>query len=92
MIDLAIITAILAHDRVADQFAGPAVTAAAPRGPVRRAAVRALRRSPTASSPRRATRRRPDGPWGMHLERVKRVIPRLDLDGGRVVKGTNPGA
>jgi hypothetical protein len=43
MIDLAVITAILAHDRVADQFAGPAVTAAAPRVPVRRAAVRALR-------------------------------------------------
>ena len=35
MIDLAVITASLAHDRVADQFAGPAVTAAAPRGPVR---------------------------------------------------------
>jgi hypothetical protein len=43
MIDLAIITAILAHDRVADQFAGPAVTAAAPRVPVRRAAVRVVR-------------------------------------------------
>jgi hypothetical protein len=40
MIDLAIITASLAHDRVADQFAGPA---AAPRGPVRRAAVQRLR-------------------------------------------------
>jgi hypothetical protein len=35
-------------------------------------------------------RRRPDEPCGMHLERVKRVIPRLDVDGGRVVKGTNP--
>jgi hypothetical protein len=35
MIDLATITATLAHDRVAEQFA--------PRGPVRRAAVRALR-------------------------------------------------
>jgi hypothetical protein len=43
MLDLAVITAIVARDRVADQFAGPAVTAAAPRGPVRRAAVRALR-------------------------------------------------
>jgi hypothetical protein len=43
VIDLAIITATLAHDRVADQFAGPAVTAAAPRVRVRRAAVRALR-------------------------------------------------
>jgi hypothetical protein len=43
MIDLAIITAMLAHDRVAEQFAGPALTAAAPRRPVRRAAVRALR-------------------------------------------------
>jgi hypothetical protein len=43
MIDLAIITAIVARDRVADQFAGPAVIAAPPRGPVRRAAVRALR-------------------------------------------------
>ena len=43
MIDLAIVTATLARDRVADQFAGPAVTAAAPRGPVRRAAVRGLR-------------------------------------------------
>jgi hypothetical protein len=27
MIDLAVITAVLAHDRVVDQFAGPAVTA-----------------------------------------------------------------
>jgi hypothetical protein len=43
MIDLAIITASLAHDRIADQFAGPAVTSAAPRVPARRAAVRALR-------------------------------------------------
>jgi hypothetical protein len=43
MIDLAIITARLAHDRVAEQFAGPAVPAAAPRIPVRRTAVRALR-------------------------------------------------
>jgi hypothetical protein len=43
VIDLAIITAIVAHDRVADQFAGPAMTAAGPRGAVRRAAVRALR-------------------------------------------------
>jgi hypothetical protein len=43
MIDLAVITAILAHDRVAHQFAGPAVTAAAPRVPMRRAAVQALR-------------------------------------------------
>jgi hypothetical protein len=43
MIDFAIITADLAHDRVAEQFDGPAVTAAARRGPVRRALVRALR-------------------------------------------------
>jgi len=43
MLDLATITAIVARDRVADQFAGRGVTAAAPRGPVRRAAVRALR-------------------------------------------------
>ena len=43
MIDLSIITATAARDRVADQFAGAAVTAAAPRGPVRRAAVRTLR-------------------------------------------------
>jgi hypothetical protein len=43
MIDLAVITAIVARDRVADQFAGPAVTAATPRVPARRAAVRALR-------------------------------------------------
>jgi hypothetical protein len=47
MIDLAIITANVARDRVADHFAGPAVTAAvtasaAPR-PMRRTAVRALR-------------------------------------------------
>jgi hypothetical protein len=42
MIDLATITAIVAHDRVADQFAGPGVTVAAPRGPVRRTAARAL--------------------------------------------------
>jgi len=43
---LATITAILARDRVAEQFAGPAVTsaaAAAPPAPMRRAAVRALR-------------------------------------------------
>jgi hypothetical protein len=43
MIDLAVITAIVARDRVAEQFAGPAVTAAAPRRPARRAAVRTLR-------------------------------------------------
>jgi len=43
MIDLAIITAILARDRVAEQFADPAVTAPAARGPARRAAVRTLR-------------------------------------------------
>jgi hypothetical protein len=47
MIDLAIITANVARDRVADHFAGPALTAAAtasaPRRPVRRAAVRGLR-------------------------------------------------
>jgi hypothetical protein len=43
MIDLATITTILARDRVADQFAGPAVTAAAPPSRLRRAPVRALR-------------------------------------------------
>jgi hypothetical protein len=43
MMDLAIITAMLTNDRVAEQFSRPAVTAAAPRRPVRRAAVRALR-------------------------------------------------
>jgi hypothetical protein len=43
MIDLAIITAAVARDRVADQFPGPAVTDAAATAPVRRAAVRRLR-------------------------------------------------
>jgi hypothetical protein len=43
MIDLAIITATLARDRVAEQFAEAAVTDVAPRTPVRRFAVRALR-------------------------------------------------
>jgi hypothetical protein len=43
MIDLAIITANLARDRVAEQFAGPAVTAAPAAAPVRRAAVRGPR-------------------------------------------------
>ena len=44
MIDLATITATLARDRVAEQFAGPAITDAAAEAPVRRcAAVRALR-------------------------------------------------
>jgi hypothetical protein len=43
MIDLAIITATLARDRVAEQFAGPAVTDVAARTPVRRVVVRALR-------------------------------------------------
>ena len=43
MLDLAVITATVARDRVAEQFAGPPVTATAPRVPVRRAAVRALR-------------------------------------------------
>jgi hypothetical protein len=46
MIDLAIITTTLARDRVAEQFAGPAVTdaaTAATAAPVRRVAVRALR-------------------------------------------------
>ncbi len=45
MIDLATITAGLARDRVAEQFAGPHVNqarAAAP-APVRRAAIRGLR-------------------------------------------------
>jgi len=43
MIDLAIITASLANDRVAEQFAGPAVTATVPRTRVRRIAGRSLR-------------------------------------------------
>ena len=47
MIDLAVITANVARDRVADHFAGPALTAAttasAPRRPLRRTAVRGLR-------------------------------------------------
>ena len=45
MIDLATITASLARDRVAQQVAGPPtpVTSTAPRVPVRRAAVQALR-------------------------------------------------
>jgi hypothetical protein len=46
MIDLAIITATLARDRVGEQFAGPHVTngdAAPAPAPVRRAAVRGLR-------------------------------------------------
>ena len=45
MVDLAVITATLAHDRVAEQFARPAVTAttAAPPPRMRRAAVRGLR-------------------------------------------------
>jgi hypothetical protein len=43
MIDLAIITATLARDRVAKQFAEPAVIEVPPRTPVRRVAVRALR-------------------------------------------------
>ena len=45
MIDLSIITAIVARDRVAEQFAGPAVTdatAPAATAPVRRAAVSGL--------------------------------------------------
>jgi hypothetical protein len=50
MIDLAVITAVLAHDRVGDQFARPAVTAAAPRARVRRAAVAGARR-PSRSRP-----------------------------------------
>jgi hypothetical protein len=37
MIDLAAITVLLARDRVADQFAGPAASAAASRVRVRRA-------------------------------------------------------
>ncbi len=43
MTDLSIITAGFARDRVADQFTGRAVAAAAPRRPLRRTAVRALR-------------------------------------------------
>ena len=43
MIDLATITATLARDRVADQFAGAAVSDAPATSPVRRAAVRLLR-------------------------------------------------
>jgi hypothetical protein len=45
MMDLAVITTTPARDRVAEQFAGPAATAVAPRGSVRRAVVRALRGS-----------------------------------------------
>jgi hypothetical protein len=43
MMDLAIITTTVARDRVAEQFAGPAVTDGATAAPVRSAAVRALR-------------------------------------------------
>jgi hypothetical protein len=46
MIDLAVITANIARDRVAQQFAGPTVIdaeATATATPVRRTAVRALR-------------------------------------------------
>ena len=44
MIDLAIITATVARDRVAEQFPGPAATDGdAATAPVRRAAVRRLR-------------------------------------------------
>ena len=43
MFDLAIITAIVARDRVAEQFASPALAPAASRGPVRSDAVRGLR-------------------------------------------------
>jgi hypothetical protein len=54
MIDLAIITASVARDRVAQQFDGPAVTApaAAPAAaPVRRVAVRGLRAVPDRLEP-----------------------------------------
>ncbi len=46
MMDLAVITAAVARDRVVEQFAGPTVTDAADAAaaaPVRRAAVRGLR-------------------------------------------------
>jgi hypothetical protein len=43
MLDLAVISALVAHDRVTDQFTDSAATPAAPRVPVRHAAVRALR-------------------------------------------------
>jgi hypothetical protein len=43
MIDLATITATIARDRVAEQFAGPPVAGAPSASPVRRAAVRVLR-------------------------------------------------
>jgi hypothetical protein len=43
MIDLATITATFAHDRVAEQFAGPPVAEAPAASPVRRAAIRVLR-------------------------------------------------
>ena len=43
MLDLAVISAIVAHDRVAQQINGPATSAIAPRSVLRRAAVRALR-------------------------------------------------
>ena len=45
MFDLAVITATVARQRVAEQFAGPAATdAPAAAAPVRRVAVRVLRR------------------------------------------------
>ncbi|HEX6698349.1 MAG TPA: hypothetical protein VF080_16185 [Solirubrobacteraceae bacterium] len=43
MIDLATITATVARDRVAEQFAGSAGTDAPAAAPVRRVAVRVLR-------------------------------------------------
>ena len=48
MIDLSIISASFAHDRVADQFAGPAAT---PRVPARRPSAQALRAVPDRREP-----------------------------------------
>jgi hypothetical protein len=43
MFDLAVITATVARDRVAEQFAGPSATDVPAAAPMRRAAVRAVR-------------------------------------------------
>ena len=56
MFDLAVITATVARDRVAEQFAGPAATDAPAAAPVRRAAVWALRAVADRIEPARETR------------------------------------
>ncbi len=64
MIDLAIVTANVARDRVAEQFHSAPATDAPARPPWPRCAAppsAACGRSPIASRPRRASRRRPDG-------------------------------